>query len=107
MDFKEYEKKVKELEDKVLSLKLKKEEQEALLALIADIRQNQTRVTNMFLLNKEVYEKEKEILLNHFIEKDNELNEVYYNLTGFQASIFYKMYIVLKKCYHKIRRKKD
>lgn len=99
-DFKEYEKTIEKLEETIEKSNLKEEDKKELQNLVEEIEDKFNRYDSYIAFNFDVYEKEKEILLNHFIEKDDEVNQVYRELNGFKRTIFYKSYAFARKIYH-------
>ena len=109
MDKENYKNLIKNLTDNINSLKCSKEEKEEIVATINEITNEFIRFNNYINLNFDVYESEKKIILNHFIEKDDEVNKIYaeinkmkLELEAYKKTIFYKTYNILRKIYRKI-----
>ncbi len=103
-----YKKLTKYLIDDIYSLNLSKEKEEKLLASVDAVINEFVRYNKYIDLNFDVYEAEKEILLNHFIEKDDEVNKIYtesnqmkLELARYKKTVFYKVYNLLRKVYRK------
>ena len=92
MNFYEYENIFLELYKKVDSLKIDRENQETLKRDIHNLEKEFERMRNYINLNTEVYEKEKDILLNHFIQKDDEVNRIYRELEKYKNNKLFKLY---------------
>lgn len=105
-NFKNYQETLTRLRKEVQALNLSEENCNELLNIVEEIETHFKRYDAYIDLNFKVYEKEKEILLNHFIEKDKEVNAAYLELNGFKRTPFYLSYALVRKLYKGLFRKR-
>ncbi len=98
---KEY-KKLEELISEVEKLKITIEEKEKIINALLDIQTDYNRLSSSIKMKEQVAEMEKQLILNGYIKKDNDVNYLYNRLTNIESSKSWKLYQKLKKVKQKI-----
>ena len=97
--------KYEELLDKINNLNISNDEKENLKSIINDLNIDYNRLKKSTDMQIHVLEKEKELLLNNFIKKDNDANYLYGELEKIRNSKSWKLAEKLQKIKHKVVRK--
>ena len=84
------------------NLKISEEEKENLARMLSDIQIDYERLKKSSQMKEEVYQIEKELILNGYIKKDTDANYLYNRLMNIENSKAWKIYQKMKKIKQKI-----